>query len=125
MMDFRIRLQLVEAFSPVNRWYCSQYYRRQIDDEETLLRYYIKSGGARDFAERFNEATSGLNRWYASQYHQHDVRDPLLLWEYYMKHRSDRARGKKPKKADDAWPTDHSGASECSEDPSLQHQGSH
>lgn len=93
MNDFRIRLQLAEAFGPVNRWYCSRAYGRQIDDKETLLRYYITSGGAANFAGRYEEATGGLNRWYCSEFHRCEVRDPQLLWDYFMEHFADRARG--------------------------------
>jgi len=42
--------QMREALGPVNKWYCSQYFGREITDPETLLRYYIKNGGARHFA---------------------------------------------------------------------------
>jgi hypothetical protein len=86
MMELRIRLQLAEAFGPDNRWYCSEAYGRNIDDPELLLRYYVGSGGAADFADRFNQAMGMLNRWYCSQFYQCDVRDPRILWEYYMKH---------------------------------------
>jgi hypothetical protein len=91
-MEFRIRLQLAEAFGPINRWFCSEYYGRMIDDPETLLRYYIARGGAANFARRFAEAMSMLNRWYCSQFHGRDIRDPQLLWDYYIKH----ARGEDP-----------------------------
>jgi hypothetical protein len=50
MMREHIRMQLDEAFGPVNRWYCSEYYGYEVQDRETLLRYYIKHGGAQDFA---------------------------------------------------------------------------
>jgi hypothetical protein len=42
--------QMQEAFGPVNRWYCSQHYGYEINDPETLLAYYIKHGGASNFA---------------------------------------------------------------------------
>ena len=42
--------QMREALGPVNKWYCSQHFGREITDPETLLRYYIKNGGARHFA---------------------------------------------------------------------------
>ena len=43
--------QMREALGPVNKWYCSQHYGREVTDPETLLRYYIKNGGARHFAQ--------------------------------------------------------------------------
>jgi hypothetical protein len=46
----RIRMQLEEAFGPVNRWYCSEHHRREVTDAETLVAYYIKHGGAEHFA---------------------------------------------------------------------------
>jgi hypothetical protein len=83
-MDFRLRLQLTEAFGPVNRWYCSEAYGCAIDDKEVLLIYYIKSGGADDFARRFDHAMGVLNRWYCSEFYRRDIRDPRILWEYYV-----------------------------------------
>ena len=41
--------QQQEALGPVNKWYCSQYYGYEIRDPETLLKYYIKHGGASHF----------------------------------------------------------------------------
>jgi hypothetical protein len=83
MMDVRVRLQLAEAFSALNRWYCSQAHCREIDDQDMLLVHYIRNGGAEDFAKRFEEAMGPQNRWYCSEFHHTDVRDPLILWEYY------------------------------------------
>jgi hypothetical protein len=83
LMCFRVRKQLAEALGPVNRWYCSQAHRRPIDDPETLLAYFIRSGGAYDFAERFDDAMGPVNRWYCSQFYQREVRDPEVLWNYY------------------------------------------
>jgi hypothetical protein len=85
-MHFRVRMQLAEAFGPVNRWYCSQAYGRQIDDPNLLLIHFIASGGAEDFADRFDEAMGEENRWYCSQFHGYDVRDPEILWNYYLDH---------------------------------------
>jgi hypothetical protein len=85
-MELRIRLQLAEAFGPINRWFCSEYYGRMIDDPEVLVVYYIRSGGAADFSRRFDEAMSMLNRWYCSQSYGSEIRDPLILWDYYMTH---------------------------------------
>ena len=79
-----------EALGPVNRWFCSQAHGRPIDDPEVLLRYFIKSGGAANFAVRFAEAMSPDNRWFCSQFHHQDVQNPEVLWQYYM------SRGTKP-----------------------------
>ncbi len=48
-----LKMQMQEALSPTNRWYCSQYYHREITDPEVLFRYYIQHGGAIDFAQRY------------------------------------------------------------------------
>ena len=82
-MHFRLRVQVAEALGCVNRWYCSQSHGRCIDDPETLLIYFIKSGGAHDFARRFNEAMGPTNRWYCSEFHRQDISDPQVLWDYY------------------------------------------
>jgi hypothetical protein len=95
-MNLRVRLQVAEAFGPINRWFCSEAYGREITDPELLLIYYIKSGGAADFARRFNQAMDKQNRWYCSQFHCRDVRDPVVLWEYYMNHTPARPLGKNP-----------------------------
>ena len=87
MKCFRTRAQLAEVFGPVNRWYCSQAHGRPVQEEETLLVYFIKRGGARDFALRYDEAMSPLNRWYCSEFHGRDVREPEALWTYYMRYR--------------------------------------
>ena len=84
-MSFRLRSQLAEALGPVNRWFCSQAYGRPVDDPETLLVYYIRNGGAADFANRFEQATGPVNRWYCSQHHGRDVSEPELLWEYFLR----------------------------------------
>ena len=93
-MDFRVRLQLAEAFGVENRWFCSETYGRPIDDKELLLCYYIRSGGAADFAERYERAMGVVNRWYCSEFYGRDVRDPQILWDYYMRHAGHRATGK-------------------------------
>ncbi|HEX4054975.1 MAG TPA: hypothetical protein VHX86_11980 [Tepidisphaeraceae bacterium] len=85
-MDFRFQIQLAEAFGAVNRWYCSQFYGRNVDDRELLLHYYIRSGGAADFARRYSQAVGPLNRWYCSQFHRRETHDPEILWEYYINH---------------------------------------
>ena len=92
-MDFRIWLQLAEAFSPLNRWYCSQAHCREIHDQELLLVHYIKNGGAADFAQRYEEAMGPQNRWYCSEFHRMDIRDPLILRQYYHEIRSRRGTG--------------------------------
>lgn len=85
-MDFRFKLQLAEARGALNRWYCSQCHCRQIDDDEMLMRYYIKSGGAKDFARRYEEAMGMLNKWYCSEFYGRAIGDPEILWDYYMSH---------------------------------------
>src|SRR5690349_11991865 len=95
-MNFRLRKQLEEAFGPVNRWYCAQAYGEKIEDREKLLIYFVRSGGAADFARRFDEAMGPVNRWYCSEFHGRDIRDPELLWNYYMKYFENRAGGNDP-----------------------------
>ena len=95
-MDFRVRLQVAEAFGPTNRWFCSEAFGREIDDPELLLIYYIRSGGAADFAIRFDQAMDLLNRWYCSEFHCRDIRDPQILWDYYINHAPPRAWEKNP-----------------------------
>jgi len=87
-MHFRVRIQLSEAFGCVNRWYCSQAYRRQIDDPELLLKYFIRSGGADDFDRRYKEAMGPANHWYCSEFYRLEMQDPQILWDYYMKFRN-------------------------------------
>ena len=48
----RAKAQLAEALSPLNRWYCSQYFGYNVTSIEVLLTYYIKSGGAQNFRQR-------------------------------------------------------------------------
>ena len=84
-MDFRTQIQLTEALGPVNRWFCSESHRKPIDDPEVLLQHYIKTGGAADFARRFEQAMGMQNRWFCSQLYQSEVRDPQTLWDYYMR----------------------------------------
>ena len=88
MTDFRVRMQLAEALGADNRWFCSQACGRKVDDCEALLNYFVKSGGAADFARRFAEAMGHLNRWYCCQFFGYEVRDPETLWKYYMEYRS-------------------------------------
>lgn len=93
-MELRIHLQLAEAFGPENRWYCSEVHGREVCDPELLVAYYIKSGGAADFAERFDEAMGATNRWYCSEFYRREIRDPQILWEYYITHAPIAAAGK-------------------------------
>jgi hypothetical protein len=85
-MHFRVRVQVAEALGPLNRWYCSQAYGRPVDDPELLLTYFIKSGGAADFADRYAQATGPINRWYCSEFYRREVRDDETLWNYYVNH---------------------------------------
>jgi hypothetical protein len=85
-MHLRVRLQLAEALGPINRWFCSEAFGYEVEDQETLLQYYIKSGGAADFARRWDQATGALNRWYCSEYYRRDIRDLKTLWDYYLHH---------------------------------------
>jgi hypothetical protein len=41
--------QIEAALGPVNRWYCSEFYGREISDPDVLLEYFIKHGGAEHF----------------------------------------------------------------------------
>jgi len=47
-----VRMQLDEAFGPVNRWYCSEYFGYEVTCQDQLLEYYIKHGGAENFSAR-------------------------------------------------------------------------
>jgi hypothetical protein len=94
MMELRVRLQLAEALGSNNRWFCSEFYGRKIEDPELLLCYFIRSGGARDFCRRFNEAMGRENRWYCSEFYRRDIRDPEVLWEYYINDAPARAARK-------------------------------
>jgi len=42
--------QIELALGPENRWYCSEFYGREITDPELLLEYFIKHGGSDAFA---------------------------------------------------------------------------
>ena len=100
-MEFRVRLQLDEAFGSLNRWFCSEAYGREVYDEELLLIYYIKSGGAADFALRWDQAMGLLNRWYCSEFYRRDIRDQQVLWDYYMKYAPAGAVGRNPRNQPD------------------------
>jgi hypothetical protein len=96
-MEFRVRLQLAEVFGPVNRWFCSQAFGREIREPEMLLIYYIRSGGAADFALRYEQAMGKDNRWYCSEFYGRDIRDPGILWDYYVKHCAGRRAENDPR----------------------------
>jgi hypothetical protein len=91
MVELRCRLQMAEALGPANRWFCSKAYGRPIDDPELLLAYYIRNGGAVDFAKRFSHAMGHLNRWYCSQFYGREIHDREILWDYYVTHAHLRA----------------------------------
>jgi hypothetical protein len=93
MMSFRARMQLAEALGKDNRWFCSQFYGREIDDPDTLLHYFINRGGAIDFARRFKEAMGDVNKWYCSEHFNKPVTDLPTLWKYYMSRHPAAARG--------------------------------
>ena len=97
MMELRVQLQLAEAMGSLNRWFCSEAYGRAIEDEELLLVYYIKSGGAADFARRYEQAMGTLNRWYCSEFYRREIRDPRILWDYYMRYAPAGAVGRHPR----------------------------
>ena len=82
-MQVRLRLQLAEALGSDNRWFCSQAHGKPIDDPEKLVVYFIKSGGAADFAARYAQAMGNDNRWYCSEHFGYRVDDPEILWEYF------------------------------------------
>lgn len=98
-MQFRTRVQLAEALGPVNRWFCSQAYGYAVQDPNLLLTYYIKSGGAADFALRYDEAMSAHNRWFCSEAHRREIHDPETLWSYYMSCGCDNQRPDHPFRA--------------------------
>ena len=102
-MDFRLQLQLAEAVGSYNRWFCCQFHGRPIDDAETLLIYYIQSGGAKGFAWRYSQAMGPENRWYCSQFYAREITDPQTLWEYYVEHaQSNRTDDNAPYDSDDS-----------------------
>ena len=84
-MHVRVRLQQAEVLGPANRWYCSQWHGRPIDDPELLWRYFVRSGGAVDFARRWNEAMSAANRWFCSEFYRRPIVEEEILWSYYCR----------------------------------------
>jgi hypothetical protein len=95
-MPPRLRLQQAEVFGPDNRWFCSQSHGRPIDEPELLWQYFIRSGGAGDFARRWDEAMSATNRWFCSECYGRPVADEETLWTYYL-HRSRPAAASLPR----------------------------
>lgn len=91
-MDHRIRAQIEEACGPLNRYYCSLSSGYPVTDREALLCYFIRSGGAADFAIRYRQAMGDNNRWYCAEYYGYKVTDPEMLWDYY----NDRSRLRRP-----------------------------
>jgi hypothetical protein len=82
----RTQAQLAEALGPVNRYFCSQHFCCEVSHPDRLLEYFVKSGGATDFARRWTEAMGSDNKWYCSEHYRHRVDDPRVLWNYYMTH---------------------------------------
>ena len=106
MDPFRIALQLAEACGSVNRWYCSKCYGVKVDDQELLLIYFIKSGGAADFAKRYAEAMGEKNRWFCSEFYGRQISDPEILWDYFVSIAPTRAAGIDPRKQlQNTWAT--------------------
>src|SRR4051812_40390036 len=83
----RVEMQLAEALGPVNKYYCSCHFEREVADYNTLLMYFIRLGGAADFARRWAQAMGPDNRWYCSEYYKQPITDERILWNYYMTHR--------------------------------------
>jgi hypothetical protein len=46
-----LQRQIEAALGPENRWYCSEFYGREITDPDILLEYFIKHGGADAFGD--------------------------------------------------------------------------
>jgi hypothetical protein len=90
-MHFRWELQIAEALGPVNRWFCSQTYGREVSNPDLLMKYYVKNGGADDFSDRWAEAMDAPNRWYCSEFYGREICDPQTLWDYYVEHAPARA----------------------------------
>jgi hypothetical protein len=80
----RSQAQAAEIVGKVNRWYCSQAHKREVTDGNTLTKYFIDSGGAHDFCERWEEAMDEPNRWFCSEYYDQPIGDYLVLWAYFM-----------------------------------------
>ena len=85
-MLFRALKQVEEALSEKNRYYCSLALERDVDDDETLISYFCKNGGAVDFDRRFREAFSEKNRYYCSEFYGFCIEDEQVIWDYYNEH---------------------------------------
>ena len=51
LSDFLEQSNGREALGPDNKWYCSQRHGYEVTDPETLLKHYIKYGGAYHFRQ--------------------------------------------------------------------------
>jgi hypothetical protein len=85
----RVECQLEEAYGELNRYYCSLFYKRCVQDDDVLLKHFIRFGGAKGFAERWMLAMSPDNRWYCSEWYGQEITDERILYQYYMAHRND------------------------------------
>jgi hypothetical protein len=92
----RVEMQLAEAFGEDNRYFCSLHYCREVTDQDVLLKYFIRFGGALDFARRWQQAMSADNRWFCSEWYRQPITDERILWSYYMVHRDDARRQEPP-----------------------------
>ncbi len=103
---FRTFVQLSEALGSTNQWYCSQYHKCCVTDPDRLWEYYVRSGGAADFARRYAHAMGPQNKWYCSQFYRRDVQEEKTLWEYYVKFAPPGALGIRPRPDADKPPSD-------------------
>ena len=92
----RVEMQFAEAFGCDNRYFCSLYYGCEVKDKDVLLKYFVRFGGAKDFAYRWQMAMSADNRWYCSEWYRQPISDERILWHYYMLHRDDERREQPP-----------------------------
>ena len=81
---YRLHAQVAEILSSDNRWFCSQHHRREVHDKDVLSTYFIKSGGAKNFADRWRDAMSEDNRWFCGLHYGREITCPRILWLYYM-----------------------------------------
>ena len=78
----RTLAQLAEALGSLNKYYCSQRLCCEVSDPNTLIKYFVLSGGAEDFARRWDEATGEVNKYFCSEFYRQpieDERSPLEL----------------------------------------------
>ena len=54
-MDEYVSAQAKEALGQLNRYFAGLFYGREVTDPDQLLEYYIKHGGASDFAVRWRK----------------------------------------------------------------------